>query len=310
MRAVRYWAYGGPEVLRVEDAPEPSAGPGHIRIRVEAASVNPVDWKIRSGRLQHAVARTFPITPGSDASGTVDQVGDGVAGVQVGDRVFGLGTGAGTLAEFAELRAWAPLPDEWTFAQGAAAGLAVDTAVLALDAVGEVAGRTLLIEGAAGGVGSAAVELARARGARVIGTASPGKHDFVRSLGAVPVTYGPGLAERVATLAPGGIDAAVDMVGSGSLAEIIGMVGEPRRVASIADHGAPAMGATFVLGGGDSHQALAEAARAGASGAYTPRVTSLYELDEAAQAHRLSEAGHVAGKIVMRVGATPEHPGG
>ena len=214
MRAVRFHRFGGPEVLVIEDAPERYPGPGQIRIRVQAVSVNPVDWKIRSGMLKEAVPISLPAISGADAAGIVDQIGAGVTGVKVGDTVFGRGDGGGTLAEYAVLRAWAPVPFRWTIQQAAAAGVTADTATLALDVLGKLNGKTLLIDGAAGGVGSAAVELALARGATVIGTASKRNHDFLRSLGAIPTTYGDGLADRVATLAPRGIDAAIDMVGA------------------------------------------------------------------------------------------------
>src|SRR4051812_21027173 len=158
MRAVRFHEYGGPEVLTVEDAPEPHAGPGEVRIRVQAASVNPVDWKIRAGYMHEIMPVAFPAVPGRDAAGVVDEVGDGVAGVQAGDRVFGLAQGGA--AEFAVLTAWAPVPSGWSPEQAAAAGLVSAAATASLDALGDISGRTVLVEGAAGGVGSAAVEIA------------------------------------------------------------------------------------------------------------------------------------------------------
>jgi len=269
MRAVHFHAFGGPGVLAIEDdVPEPPVGPGQVRVRVQAASVNPVDWKIRSGMLKKAVPTTLPSIPGSDAVGIVDQIGAGVTGIELGAAVFGLAARPGTLAEFAVLRAWAPIPSAWTFEQ--AAGLAADTAIIALDALGKLNGRTLLIEGAAGGVGSAAVELAVARGASVIGTASERKHDFLRSLGATPTTYGQGLPERTAALAPGGVDAAIDMIGSGSLRTLVDIIGDPASVVSIGDDDAAALGATYIRGGGESHANLAAAANLGQQGSLHP----------------------------------------
>ena len=163
MRAVRFDAFGGPEVLHVEDIEEPHAGPGQIRIAVKAASVNPIDWKIRAGYMQQVMPLKFPAIPGSDAAGVVDEVGSGVTGTTVGERVFGL-SDTGATAERAVLTAWAPVPDAWTPQQAAAAGATSETAIRVLNLLGVRAGSTLLIEGAAGGVGSAAVQLAVARG--------------------------------------------------------------------------------------------------------------------------------------------------
>jgi NADPH:quinone reductase-like Zn-dependent oxidoreductase len=298
MRAARFHTYGEPEVLVVEDVAEPHARPGQVRVRVQAASVNAIDWKSRAGYLREMMPLELPAIPGSDATGVVDEVGEGVAGVQVGDSVFGLGVG-GTTADYALLHAWAPVPPRWTVAQAGAAGLVSATASAGLDALGDLEGKTILVEGAAGGVGSAAVELAIARGATVIGTASEPKHDFLRSLGAIPTTYGDGLADRVALAAPHRVDAALDTVGSGSLADLIAIVGDAGKVASVADYTAQSLGA--VLTGGDASPAasLAAVSDAGARGAYTPRVEATFAPDQTAQAHALAQGGHVAGKVVV-----------
>lgn len=299
MRAVRFHQYGEPEVLTVEDAPEPHAGPGQIRVRVHGTSVNPVDWKIRAGYLHEMMPVTFPAIPGSDAAGIVDEVGEGVTGVQAGEDVFGLAQ-AGA-AELAVLTAWARVPSTWTREQAAAAGLASATAMAGLDALGDVSGKAVLIEGAAGGVGSAAVQLAVARGARVIGTASEVNHDFLRSLGAIPVTYGAGLADRVAAVAPDGVDAALDLAGSGSLADLVAIVGDPARVASAADFTAPSLGVAMVAGNANAQANLATAAELGAAGAYTPRVQAAYPLEQIAEAHAHVQGGHTRGKVVITV---------
>lgn len=195
MLALQYHEYGEPDVLTVGEAAEPHPGSGQVRIAVRAASVNPFDWKLRAGYLDGMVPVSFPAIPGTDASGVVDEVGDGVDGVKVGDAVFGLG--AGTSAEFAVLDAYAVKPESMSFEQAAALGLAVETAARTLDMVDVREGSTILVDGAAGGVGTAATQLAVQRGAHVIGTASPERHEYLRSLGATPTTYGPGLAERV-----------------------------------------------------------------------------------------------------------------
>jgi len=149
MRAVRFHQYGDPQVLTLEDAPEPHAGPGQVRVRVQGTSVNPVDWKIRAGYLHEVMPVTFPAIPGSDATGVVDEVGEGVSDVQIGDAVFGLAQGGA--AELTVLTAWARVPSHWTLEEAAAAGLVSSTAMADLDALGDVSGKTVLIEGAAGG---------------------------------------------------------------------------------------------------------------------------------------------------------------
>lgn len=300
MRAVRFHQYGDPQVLALEDAPEPHAGPGQVRIRVRAASVNPIDWKLRAGYLAEMMPTTFPAVPGSDAAGVVDEVGEGTTGVTLGDEVFGLAV-SGSAAELAVLGAWAHVPASWSTEQAAAAGLVSSTAIAGLDALGDLAGRTILLEGAAGGVGSAAVEIAIARGATVIGTASATHHDFLRSLGATPVTYGEGLASRVAAVAPDGVDVALDLAGSGSLADLVAIVGDPAKVATVADFTAAAMGVAVVQGAANAPANLAVAAELGAAGAYTPRIDSTYPLAQTAEAHAYVQAGHTQGKVVLTV---------
>lgn len=298
MRAVRFHEFGDPQVLTVEDAPEPHAGPGEVRIRVQAASVNPVDWKIRAGYLAQIMPTTFPAIIGHDATGVVDEVGADVSGVSPGDQVFGLGA-QGSAAEYAVLYAWAPVPRPWTVEQAGAAGLVSATAVETLNTLGDLSGKTLLIEGAAGGVGSTAVQIAVARGATVVGTASEANHDFLRELGATPITYGAGLAERVASVAPDGVDAAFDAAGSGSLADLVAIVGSSSRVATIADFGAAALGVTLVAGNTNAAANLAEAARLGEAGAYTPVVQAAYPLEKAADAHADVQGGHTRGKVLL-----------
>lgn len=301
MRAVRYHDYGGVETLVVEQAPDPHPGPGEIRVRVAAAGVNPVDWKVRSGAVREVLPVDLPAIPGRDAVGVVDEIGEGVRGVSIGDRVFGLGGVTGATAELAVFSAWAPAPAAWTDEEAAGAALASVTALGGLKALGPLRGRTLLVEGAAGGVGSAAVEFAVAQGATVIGTASERNHEFLTSLGAVPTTYGTGLADRLATLAPDGVDIALDTAASGSLADLVAIVGDPARVSTIADHtNAQRLGTHLVNAVNDS-TLLAEAGELGGQGRYTPRVERSYPLEETAAAHADAERGHTRGKIVIRV---------
>jgi len=300
MRAACFHSYGAPDVLVVEDVPEPHAGPGEIRIRAAAASVNPIDWKIRAGTLHEALSVDLPAIPGRDAAGVVDEIGDAVPGVALGEGVFGLGGVLGATAQYVVLSAWAPIPSTWSVAQAAGAGLTTATATGALNALGDLRGRTLLVEGAAGGVGSAAVEIAVARGATVIGTASSAKHPFVSGLGALPTAYGDGLAQRVADLAPGGVDAVLDAAGSGSLADLIAIAGNPAAVVTVADSGADALGVRMLWAENDS-ALLAEGAGLGERGVFTPRIASTYPVEEIAAAHSEAERGRTQGKIVIMI---------
>jgi len=301
MRAVRYHEYGGPDVLRIEDAPEPHAPAGAIRIRVQAASINPIDWKVRGGGARDAMPMTFPVIPGRDAVGVVDEVGDGVEGVALGDVVFGLGGIQDVDAELAVLTAWATPAPSWTTAEAAGAGLAVATALRALAVLGPVEGRTVLVEGAAGAVGHATAAFAVDRGARVIGTARASEHDFLRELGVVPVEYGDGVAERVAAAAPEGVDLAVDTAGAGTLETLVRLTGAADRVVTVTDFaGAEPLGVLTAYAENDS-ALLRAGTDLGTRGGYTPRVGRELPLEQAAEAHRLAEAGGTGGKIILTV---------
>ncbi|MFL6042155.1 MAG: NADP-dependent oxidoreductase [Gaiellales bacterium] len=298
MRAVRYHDFGDAEVMRVEEAPEVHAGPGQIRIAVRSTSVNPADLKFRAGLLQDYRPTTFPAIPGMDAAGIVDEIGAGVTGLAVGDRVLGL-TATGGAAEHAVLKAWAPLPQRWSFAHGAAAGITGHTVLLALDALGPLSGRAFLVEGAAGGVGTAAVELAADRGATVIGTASEHNHEFLRSLGAIPTIYGDGLPQRVAALAPDGVAAVLDTVGSGSLGDLIAIAGDAAAVVTLADYSGPERGVRLVGGEENMQENLAALAAAGERGTFTPQISVELPLEDIVQAHQHVAGGHTRGKVVL-----------
>lgn len=299
MFAVVFSQYGDSDVLTVGDVLEPHAGPEQVRIRVVAASVNPFDWRLRTGWLKEVVPLAFPAIPGIDAAGVVDEVGSAVLGVAVGDEVFGLG--AATTAEFAVLDGWAHKPADMSWAQAAGAGLVSETASRALTDLGVRDGSVLLVEGASGGVGSAAVQIARRRGATVVGTASAGNHDYLRELGAVPTTYGPGIRERVAALGVGQVTAVLDAAGSGSVAELVTLVDDPQQVVSVADYSAPMHGARVVSDAPRDFGALPQVAEAFKEGRHRIEVARVVPLDHAAEAHRLSETGHVRGKVVIAV---------
>ena len=300
MKAVRFSRFGGPEVLEIVDLPDPHPGPGQVRIAVRAAGVNPSDWKKRQGLMDEELPQTL----GYEAAGVVDELGEGVAGVAVGARVFGLSAEGAAQAELALLSYYAPVPPSLDFPAAAALPSAVETATRALDQLGVGSGSTLLINGASGSVGSAAVQLAVVRGARVIGTSSAANHDYLRLLGAEPVTYGEGLAGRVRALAPGGVDVALDVAGSGALPELIGLAGGAGHVVTLADFvGAREHGVRFSSGdAGRAVHALGEIGELIESGQFTPPAVRAFPLAEVAEAHRMGEQGHVRGKLVLLVG--------
>ena len=299
MKAARFSQFGGPEVLQIVDLPDPHPGPGQVRIAVRAAGVNPSDWKKRKGLMDEEL----PQTMGYEAAGVVDELGAGVTDVAVGDRVFGFSAQEGAQAELAVLSYYAPVPPSLDFAAAAALPAAVETATRALDQLGAGSGSTLLINGASGSVGGAAVQLAVARGARVIGTASPANHEYLRSLGAEPVAYGEGLVERVRALAPGGVDLALDVAGSGVLPELIDLAGGAGHVITVADFGgAREHGVTFSRGdAGRAVHALGEIGELIESGRFALPAVQAFPLAEVAEAHRVSERGHARGKLVLLV---------
>ncbi|WP_433219686.1 NADP-dependent oxidoreductase [Dactylosporangium sp. CS-047395] len=298
MQAVRFSRFGGPEVLELADLPDPHPGPGEIRIAVRAAGVNASDWKKREGLMD----QELPQTLGYEAAGIADELGPGVTGVALGDRVYGFSSAGAAQAELAVLSHWAPIPPSLSFPEAAALPAAVETAWRALDQLGVARGGTLLISGASGSVGSAAVQLAVARGARVIGTAGADNQQYVRSLGAFSVPYGEGLTQRVRALAPDGVDLALDVAGSGVLPELIALAGgDPDHVVTIADFaGAQQHGVRFSRGDtGRALHALAEIGPLIDAGRFALPVARTFPLADVAEAHRVSEQGKVRGKLVL-----------
>lgn len=299
MKAVRFHNYGGPEVLKIEEVDVPEPGPGQVRIAVRAAGINPIDWKLRAGYMREMMPLSLPAGSGFDAAGVIDAVGEGVSGASVGDAVFG--KGHDTMAEYAILYEWATKPDGLSFEEAAGFAVAVETATRIIDEVGVKRGETLLVSGAAGGVGSAVIQLAKAAGIRTIGTASEPKHAYLRSLGAIPTTYGPGLSGRVAALAPEGVRAALDIAGSGVIQELVAITGDSSRVLSITDLSAPQHGAKTSFEPTDSTKALAGAAELFTAGSFTLPVERTFPLDRIATAHELSAQGHVTGRLVITI---------
>lgn len=298
MWALQYREYGGPEVIERGDAPEPHAGPGQVRIAVKAASVNPVDWKLLSGRMSGGKPLDGVGMLGFDAAGVVDEVGEGVTGVQVGDELFG--RGRNTQAEFAVLDAWAAKPSSVDWTAAASAGVAAETSERALRLLGVQPGETLFIDGAAGGVGAAATQVAVARGIRVIGSSSQDNHDYLREIGATPVLYGEGLVARVRAVPGAPVDAVFDVAGKTAIEDLISLAPEPSKVLTIANYGVAGTGVQLTGGGADSQpeKALAEAAELLQHSKLVFKVQT-FPFDRAAEAYRISQQGHVRGKLVL-----------
>ncbi|MEU6928832.1 NADP-dependent oxidoreductase [Streptomyces sp. NPDC046385] len=307
MRAMTMPRYGGPEDLALADLPEPKVAPGEVLIRVVAAGINPVDWKLAAGGLDPLMVTHFPLIPGWDVAGVVERNGLDSTEFAPGDEVFGYirkdSAEHGSYAEkvSAQVRMLARKPRALSWAQTAGLPLAGLTALQAADRVGVGAGDTVLVHAAAGGVGSLATQLALARGARVIGTASPANHAFLRELGAEPVAYGPGLADRVRELAPGGVDAALDFVGGEAVDVSVELLASAARLASVADHRAAGLGGHYVWVRPDGAGLTTLAALAD-EGRLTVPVEKVLPLSEAAEAWRLNSEGHTRGKLVLSVG--------
>ncbi|RVX41381.1 NADPH:quinone reductase-like Zn-dependent oxidoreductase [Nonomuraea polychroma] len=301
MKAIVFDRFGGPEVLHEADIEVPQPGPGQVRVRVKAAGLNALDGKIRSGMLEAVYPTQFPSIPGRELAGVVDALGEGVEDVQVGDEVLGW-SDTGSYAEYALATIVAPKPAALDWQHAAALPVASETAERVLNLLGVAAGETVLMHGAAGAVGTLAVQLATARGARVIGTAGPGNQEYLASLGATATVYGEGLVERVRALAPDSVDAVFDLAGKGALEDSITLRGGTDRIVTIADFRAQQLGITFSGGSAEaSSDRLAALAQDAATGKVVTTVTT-YPLDQAATAQQVSDAGHVRGKLVLTVG--------
>ncbi|NMI01203.1 NADP-dependent oxidoreductase [Pseudonocardia acidicola] len=309
MRAVALTEYGPPEVLSVRELPDPPVGPDVVLVRGTAAGVNPVDHLIRQGLLRSAYPHHEPLVPGFDVAGTVEQAGPAATGFAPGDPVLGYvrrdDVQYGTYAELvpAPLRTLAHRPPELDATRAAGLPLAGLTALQTLQATGTHEGDTVLVYAAAGGVGHLAVQIARELGAaRVLGTASERNHDFVRSLGAEPVSYGPGLVERVAALVGGDgrVDVVADFVGGDELRAAPGLLRESARHASVVDPDVRAQGGRYVWVQPDPEQLAWLAGRA-AQGRLVIEVQQTFPLQQAPQAQALLEGRHVRGKLVLLV---------
>jgi NADPH:quinone reductase-like Zn-dependent oxidoreductase len=301
-KAVRYDDYGGVDVLNVVDVPRPVPGPGEVLVQVKAAGINPGEAKIRDGLLAEQWPATFPSGQGSDLAGIVAETGPGVTGVAVGDEVIGYTDNRASQAEFAVVEAGhlTPKPAGVPWPVAGALFVAGATAYAAVRAVAPAKGDVLVVSGAAGGVGSIAVQLARRTGATVAGLASPVHHDWLAAHGVIPVSYGDGVADRIRQAA-GTVDAFIDTVGSGYVQLALDLGVAPDRIDTIADFAA--VGRYGVKGDGNAAGAsaavLAELAALIADGELEIPVAATFPLAEVRDAYRRLAQGHVQGKIVL-----------
>ncbi|WP_328893077.1 NADP-dependent oxidoreductase [Streptomyces sp. NBC_00236] len=307
MKAISYGRYGGADVLEYGERPDPKVGPDTVLVKVRAAAVNPVDRVAREGHLDASLDAVFPVIPGWDVSGVVVQPGIAVNEFAVGDEVIGYVRedflSRGTFAEYvaAPVRTLARKPLSLSFEEAAGLPLAGLTAYQVLHRSLHIRnGDTVLVHAAAGGVGSLAVQIARHTGCRVIGTASERNHDHLRQLGAEPVAYGDGLADRLRALAPDGIDAAFDTVGGEALRVSADTLAPDGRLASIVDSEVFSYGGVYAFVRPDAKD-LAHLAELAERGIVAVHVDRVFPLAEAAEAHRLNAEGRTRGKIVVTV---------
>jgi enoyl reductase len=303
MKAVTFSEFGAPEVLRLTEVPDPEPGPGAIRVRARAAGVQPADTMVRRGEGPPGLPVALPLVLGNDFAGVVDRVGEGVTEFAVGDEVLGWSV-FGAYAEALVVPAGQAVrkPPEMPWEVAGAMSASGQTAHRSLRELGVSAGDTVLVHAAAGGVGSVAVQLAVAWGATVIGTASEGNHEYVRSLGATPVTYGDGLVERVRAVAPQGVDVAFDAAGRGALDASVELVADRGRIGTIIDFaGAERLGVVGLRGGPNARtrERLGELVGLFGKGALAVHIGHRLPLAEAAEAHRIVESGHGRGKVVL-----------
>ena len=307
MKAIYYENYGGPEVLRFGEHPEPKVGPDSVLIEVAAASINPVDWKITAGYLDQVLYSKFPIIPGWDATGTVIAAGPAVRGIKEGDEVYGYVrldfVHPGTFAErvAAPARTIALKPRNLTFVEAGTVPLAGLTAYQGLvEALGVQNGETIFISAGAGGVGTFAIQIAVALGLRVVASASPRNHDFVASLGAEAVTYGNTLIEELMSKAPDGIDAFFDLNGGPEGHRPVELLKNKSRVASITDGTVQQYGGKYVFVK-PSVDDLNSLTRLIEEGKVKPIVTETFPLSDVAGAFASNMSGHTRGKIAVVV---------
>jgi NADPH:quinone reductase-like Zn-dependent oxidoreductase len=301
-RAAGFYQPGGPEVLRLVEVAEPQAGSGQVRVRVKAAGVQPFDIAVVAGDIHRGTDPAVPRIPGNEFAGVVDQVGDGVAGFDVGDDVLGYGTLNGYsehLVVGPDQITAKPANMPWEVAAGFSAG--AQTADIGLREIGVHPGDTVLVHGAAGAVGTIAVQLCRLWGATVIGAARPAQHEYLRELGALPVAYSDRFVDKVRSLAPHGVQACLDGVGGAALDASLQLVHDRSRILTLVEHGKAAQLGIRTTPLTRSAARLAGLADLYAQGKLTVHVLQTFPLERAADAHRAYLAGNIRGKIVITI---------
>jgi NADPH:quinone reductase-like Zn-dependent oxidoreductase len=300
MRAAQFDGYGEPDVLRVADVAIPEPAPGQVRIAVMAHAVNPIDWKVRSGKSP--LVKQFPAGTGRDASGIVDAVGAGVDQALLGRAVMGLAPDTAA-AQYTVLHHWGDKPECLSWDEAAAIPLAAETSMRVIRTADTHAGDTVLIDAASGSVGLAALNFARHLGLRVVGTCSAHNADLVRSCGATPIDFGDWSPEHLRELGVDHIDRVFDFSGR-NLPQLIALVGDPARVVGIVDHvngpllGIHDSGSSPTVGAFD---AIGLAGELAAAGHYTLRLGPVFGLDDTATAQQASFQG-AQGKVIVQIG--------
>lgn len=306
MKALSYDEFGGREKFHFGEVADPHPGPDSLVVKVVAAGINPVDYKIREGYLAGLIDTTFPVVPGWDVAGVVVATGLDTPEYAVGDEVLAYArkdvVGGGTLAELVSVpvRTAARKPAGVSFEDAAALPLAGLTALQSIRRAGVQSGQTVLIHAAAGGVGSFATQLAVLAGARVVGTAGAANHDYLRTLGAEPISYGTELVEQARALVPDGFDVILDYVGGPALDSVSELLKPGGTVASIADHRALALGGHYVWVRPD-HDDLEELVGLVADGKLQVNLAGAYPFEKAIDAYAELEGGHVRGKLVVTI---------
>ncbi|MEV8332275.1 NADP-dependent oxidoreductase [Streptomyces niveus] len=315
MKALQFDRFGSPDVIVLREVPKPEPGPGQIRIAVRACGLTPGDWAVVDGLLADQLP-PLPRGLGIEVAGTVDALGEGVTGVEIGDRVFGPATFDGPTAgaaEYALMAVWAHVPAGVTAEQAAALPMAAETAWQALDDLGVQPGELLLVHGAGSTVGEAAVRLALHRGVRVIATAGPTRAAALEEIGALVTGYGDGMAERVAALAGGRVDRALDTAptggridradlaspGGGSLPTLIELTGDPDGVLTVSDFAAAAELGTRITQIEMRYDRMSEFARLAGQGVLAVSVARTYTLDQIQEAAELSQSRRPGGKLML-----------
>jgi len=302
-RAVRFDEYGGIDVLRIIEVDRPAPGPGQVLVRVKAAGINPGEAAIREGALANVLPATFPSGQGSDLAGVVEELGEGVDGFAAGDEVIGFVDTRSSQAELAvvEARNLTPRPPNVAWEVAGALFVTGTTAYAAVRAVSAGEGDTVVVSGAAGGVGSIAVQLAKNAGAGVVGLAGVANHGWLSDHGAIPVAYGEGVADRIEEASGGKVDAFIDAFGSGYVELALELGVRPERIDTIADfaaaqkHGVKAEGNAQAASAG----VLAELTGMIAEGSLEVPIARVYPLEEVREAYRELERRHTRGKIVL-----------